>query len=84
MAERESLSPREDRLERFLTGLRLAEGTDSSRAAPEDALRMAPVFRRLAAQGLVESVPNDASGGMRWRLTARGREVADGVARELL
>ena len=79
------LSPREDRMERFLTGLRLAEGADPTRAAPEDAARMEPVFRRLAAQGFVESVPNvSADASPRWRLTARGREVADGVARELL
>lgn len=81
----EFLSPRADRLERFLTGLRLAEGADPSRAAPEDAARMAPTFRRLAAHGLLESVPGTPNGaGIRWRLTSRGREVADAVARELL
>ena len=80
----ETLPQREDRMERFLTGLRLAEGADPARAAPEDAARMAPVFRRLATQGFVESVPGVSGGERRWRLTRRGREVADGVARELL
>ena len=84
-AARERLSPREDRLERFLTGLRLAEGADPARAAPEDAARMEPEFRRLAMQGFVESVPNVAADApTRWRLTARGREVADAVALELV
>ena len=80
-----TLSPREDRMERFLTGLRLAEGADPARAAPEDAARMEPVFRRLTMQGFVESVPNVAADApTRWRLTARGREVADAVALEML
>ena len=79
-AARERLSPREDRLERFLTGLRIAEGADPARAGAEDAPRLEAAFRRLGAQGLVESVPDTP----RWRLTARGREVADAVALELL
>lgn len=79
-AARERLSPREDRLERFLTGLRIAEGADPARAGAEDAPRLEAAFRRLGAQGLVEPVPDTP----RWRLTARGREVADAVALELL
>ena len=76
----ETLSRREDRLERFLTGLRIAEGADPARAGAEDAPRIEAAFHRLDAQGLVERV----SGTTHWRLTARGREVADAVARELL
>ena len=79
-AARERLSPREDRLERFLTGLRIAEGADPARAGAEEAPRLEAAFRRLGAQGLVEPVPDTP----RWRLTARGREVADAVALELL
>ena len=76
----ERLTPREDRLERFLTGLRIAEGADPARVGAEDAPRIEAAFHRLDAQGLVERV----GGTTHWRLTARGREVADGVARELL
>ena len=76
----ETLSPREDRMERFLTGLRLAEGADPARADAADIPRIEAAFWRLAAQGLVERVASTP----RWRLTRRGREVADAVARELL
>ncbi len=76
----ESLSPAQDRAERFLTGLRLAEGADLAHLTPAEAECMAPTFHRLRALGLVEEcAPNG-----RWRLTARGREVADAVAGEVL
>lgn len=77
----ESLSPEEDWMERFLTGLRIAEGADVERwLRDEEAERVCAAFARLEAQGVVERV----AGQGRWRLTRRGREVADAVARELV
>jgi oxygen-independent coproporphyrinogen-3 oxidase len=83
----EVLTEEDDALERFVFGVRLNEGV-----SPSDFVRHHPVlaprvaawetgFGRLVTQGIAERIP--ASEG-RWRLTARGREVADAVIRELL
>lgn len=75
-AEVQTLTPEEDRWERFLTGLRIREGAAPGRWLSEaEARRAIAALERLAGQGMVE--PCD---GNRWRLTRRGREVADAVA----
>lgn len=82
----EWLAPVEDASERFLFGLRLAEGVDPAAFAaryPAAAGRVGAwrhALSRLVAPGIVtrQEVPE------RWRLTARGREVADAVLRELV
>ena len=73
-----------DRFERFVTGLRLAEGADPDRfASPKlrAAQKQSAVWRQrlahMAELGLTRRL------GTRWRLTPRGMEVADGVMREL-
>jgi len=79
--KRERLSARDDALERVMFRLRLDEGFDPVAAAADY-----PVLngvgdeweKRLAGlsrQGVVER------GGLRWRLTPRGREVCDAVIR---
>ena len=74
------LSVEEDRMERFLTGLRILEGAEPGRwLGPDEAERARATFRCLKGHGIVEP-----AGADRWRLTARGREVADAVALELL
>lgn len=75
----------DDAEERFLFGLRLAEGV-----APEDFARRHPAaaplldgwlrgLARLAAGGFAEKTPAG-----RWTLTRRGREVADAALEELV
>lgn len=77
-----------DALERFAFGARLGEGISpaaAARAWPVLAPRVAAWearLARLAAQGIAEPVPDGDD--PRWRLTTRGREVADAVIRELL
>ena len=74
------LSPSADRQERFLTGLRIREGADLGKhLTPEEAAHAQATLLRLAGHDLVEPC-----GINRWRLTRRGREVADAVARELI
>lgn len=74
----ETLEPDEDAAERFLTGLRLAEGV-LPELADEQGRRWDSRLRALARVGVVETF-----GDGRWRLTARGREVADAVARDVM
>jgi oxygen-independent coproporphyrinogen-3 oxidase len=85
---RETLTPEDDASERFTTGLRLREGVSPR----EFAVRYAAAAPRVTAweralaglerHGLTRA---DAAGPYpRWRLTARGCEVADAVMRELL
>ena len=87
-AAEDELDAAADALERFVFGVRLGEGISpaaAARAWPALATRVADWearFARLASQGIVESVPVGAD--PRWRLTTRGREVADAVIRELL
>ena len=87
-AAEDELDAAADALERFVFGVRLGEGISpaaAARAWPALATRVADWearFARLASQGIAESVPVGAD--PRWRLTTRGREVADAVIRELL
>lgn len=80
----ECLSPREDRVERVLFRLRLAEGLPLGRLReqyPEEAGLFAQwdeTLAGLARHGIAAPIP----GG--WRLTARGREVCDAVLGELM
>ncbi len=75
--QEETLRPEADAEERLLTRLRLAEGIAPDPRYPCEA-RLANALRRLGALQVVEEhLPG------RWRLTARGREVADAVLREL-
>ena len=67
------LTPALQAAERLLLGLRMNRGVDAGTARG-----YGPLLSRLAAEGLLET-----SDG-RWRLTARGRDLADGVAREIL
>ena len=77
-AQEECLSETDDEAERFSTRVRLREWTLP--APDSDAgRRRTAALARLAALHLVRS---PAPG--RWSLTARGREVADAVAAELL
>ncbi len=85
----ERLSADEDAAERFVFGLRLAEGVAPRAfagrhpAAADRVEEWERTLSRLVAPGIVEPLaPSD--GIQRWRLTARGREVADAVIRELL
>lgn len=79
----ETLEPASDASERFLFGLRLAEGVNPEvfvQRHPDAAGRLSEwqrALERLARQGAVERT------GSVWRLTARGREVADAVLAEL-
>ena len=74
------LSPDEDRMERFLTGLRIREGGEPGRWLRGTVReRVETTLVRLVGQEIVEE-----SGPGRWRLTRRGLEVADAVALELL
>ncbi len=72
---REVVGPAERRMERFLLGLRLAEGLS---LAEVDACAAVP---DLLAEGLLDPV---AHAGGRAQLTRRGRLLADGVVRRLL
>lgn len=82
-AEAEILSPLEDARERVMFAVRLKEGFDPYAAAkryPElEALAdgWEERLETFARQGIVER------GGLRWRLTPRGREVCDAVIREI-
>ncbi len=84
----DELDAEADALERFVFGVRLGEGISpaaAARARPVLAPQVAEwetCLTRLAAQGITEEVPDDAD--RRWRLTPRGREVADAVIRDLL
>jgi coproporphyrinogen III oxidase-like Fe-S oxidoreductase len=81
--EEEALEPAEDALERVTFALRLSEGFDPYAAAIRFPILgdKADAWERgleaCARQGLVER------GGLRWRLTSRGREVCDAVIREV-
>ncbi len=80
-----TLSPADDATERFVFSLRLAEGgSPRSHAERWSAAEpnVAAWERRL--DGLARNGITEAIGPGRWRLTARGREVADAVGRELL
>ncbi len=86
-SEDEELSEEDDMLERRLYNLRLDEGVAPSalgEAAPALAWRV-PRWERvlsdLAKVGITERHPRAAD---HWRLTRRGREVADAVLLELL
>jgi oxygen-independent coproporphyrinogen-3 oxidase len=74
----ERLLPEEDADERLLTRLRLTEGIDPDPQRPRER-RLTGALRRLCALHVVEEHRPG-----RWRLTPRGREVADAVLRELL
>jgi oxygen-independent coproporphyrinogen III oxidase len=69
----EKLTPALKRQELVIFGLRMADGVAAD-IAPE----YTPALERLRADGLM-----DLSGG-RWKLTARGRNLADYVAVELI
>ncbi len=79
----ETLQPKDDAVERVMFALRLQEGFDPYAAAirhPELQDVTDEWEERLetfARQGIVERW------GLRWRLTARGREVCDAVIREM-
>ena len=75
-AEVEWLTAVEDERERFVTGIRLAEGQGVDPATPLGAERLA-IFRRLEEAGVMEALEAN-----RYALTARGREVADAVMAE--
>ncbi|MCL1921468.1 MAG: radical SAM family heme chaperone HemW [Kiritimatiellaeota bacterium] len=81
---REQLDETDDALERVMFMLRLHEGFDPFAAAKRFPVLAALAdtwearLERLAQQGAVER------GGLRWRLTPRGREVCDMVIRELI
>jgi oxygen-independent coproporphyrinogen-3 oxidase len=79
--EQDVLSEADDKTERFIFGLRLAEGVDPTAFAPDlDPLYAAWTHRldQLADEGLVVNVDT------RWRLTSKGRNLADYVMSELL
>ncbi|MBM4163825.1 MAG: radical SAM family heme chaperone HemW [Lentisphaerae bacterium] len=83
--EAETLSPADDATERFIFSLRLAEGGSPQRHAerwPAAGPNVATWERRL--DGLARHGITEEAGTGRWRLTVRGREVADAVGRELL
>ena len=71
--ERDPLTPALKNLERLVFGLRMAEGVSAETAAGSE-----PMLQRLKAEGLVDSCER------RWRLTSRGRQLADYVAVELM
>jgi oxygen-independent coproporphyrinogen III oxidase len=81
--EEETLGAAEDALERVTFALRLNEGFDPYAAASrfpvlsEKAEAWETRLEACARQGLVER------GGIRWRLTSRGREVCDAVIRDI-
>lgn len=81
---RETLSGEDDATERAIFALRLSEGIDpfaDARRFPalrDSAARWEKRLEGLARQGITER------GGLRWRLTARGREVCDAILRELV
>jgi len=77
----DALTPQDDANERAVFRLRLNEGFDpfaDHDGVSAQADQWEEKLEKCARVGLVER------GGLRWRLTARGREVCDGVVRELL
>jgi oxygen-independent coproporphyrinogen-3 oxidase len=85
LSEEVTLSPVDDATERFVFSLRLAEGGSPRSHAerwPAAGPNVAAWERRL--DGLASNGITEEAGLGRWRLTARGREVADAVGRELL
>jgi oxygen-independent coproporphyrinogen-3 oxidase len=83
--EEEILTPLIDGVERLIFGLRMTEGIDLEAILLACGLAQSPqeaVWRktlaRLEGEGLV------VSGGGRWCLTTRGRDLADHVAVELM
>ncbi len=77
LAEIEELSPEDDEQERFVTGLRLAEGQSPDSATPVGRRRI-EVFSRLEKLGLLSGLSSGS-----YALSARGREVADAVMAEV-
>lgn len=81
----EALSEADDAEERFVFGLRMAEGVSSAEfaAAHPSAVPLAPRWESalagLASVGVVEEVSTG-----RWALTPRGREVADSAIERLM
>lgn len=71
--ERDPLTPAIKTMERIVFGLRMAEGVSAETAAPCEA-----VLGQLRDEGLVELRQR------RWRLTPRGRHLADYAAVELM
>ena len=83
--DEETLDPADDAAERFVFAVRLAEGCEPrahARRWPAAAPLAAAWERKLAA--LARNGITEACAPGRWRLTSRGREVADAVSRELL
>ncbi len=82
--EEDRLDTTLDAVERLIFGLRLAEGVDLSVVKRESGCETSVLeswgrtLSRLVREGLVEG------GGEKWRLTRRGRELADHVAVELM
>lgn len=83
--DEEDLSPVMDASERLVFGLRMSDGVDleailnvTGLEATASALAWRNTLSRLGVAGLVEA------GRDRWRLTRRGRELADHVAVELM
>ncbi|MEI6168443.1 MAG: coproporphyrinogen-III oxidase family protein [bacterium] len=83
--ERETLAPVTDAVERLVFGLRMAEGIDlqailltSGMEQTDQAAVWCRSLERLGRDQLVEQVAG------RWRLTSRGRTLADHVAVELM
>lgn len=74
-----AVSPGDDEAERFVVRTRLVEFDGPPPGGEASAQRRLAALRRLSSQGLVKN-----AGSGRWRLTARGREVADAVMAELL
>jgi oxygen-independent coproporphyrinogen-3 oxidase len=83
--EEEDLSPSTDGLERLVFGLRMAEGVSL-----EDVLRVTGLVGSPAASSWARTLEKFRGEGLllhtndRWTLTARGRELADHVAVELV
>ncbi len=75
-AEEEALTPEADARERFVTGFRLAAGQRPDPATAIGRARLA-ICEKLARLGLLARLDDGA-----YALTARGREVADGVMAE--
>lgn len=74
--DEEMTSPDQQRMERAMLAVRLAQGFDpEALVGPQGG----EVARSLSQRGLVE-----AAGHRRWRLTRRGRLLADAVTLELL
>ncbi|MGI6495944.1 MAG: coproporphyrinogen-III oxidase family protein [Kiritimatiellia bacterium] len=81
--ERTTQSPADDAEERFLFGLRLAEGVDPDGFAARrpDAAPLAPHWKATLATAARQGLARRRN--TRWRLTERGFEVADSVLASL-